>query len=111
MSSYFDGSAWSLPEIVSKEGDNYCNYLDIDFNNQLGALVYTVFVEDPVNGHHEKIKLLPWKSDHFGIDEVTEIYVDSVCHIQLPSVVVQNEGLVAIAVKTEKMIKKNENSK
>jgi hypothetical protein len=108
MSSYFDGSQWTLPETVSAIGDNYCNYLDLEFNDEVGALVYTVFIEDPVNGHHEKVKLVPWKSDHFGVDEMIEIYVDSTNHIQLPSMAIDKNGFTAIAVKTERMAPKAE---
>jgi hypothetical protein len=77
----------------------------------LGALVYTVFVEDPVNGNHEKVMLVPWKSDHFEVAEMMKIFVDSNNHIQLPTMAIDQNGLAAIAVKTERLAPKEAYSK
>jgi len=111
MSSYFDGSQWTQPVLVSSPGDNICNYIDLEFQNELGALVYTVFVEDPMNGNHEKLKLIPWKSDHFDTTDIIELFVDSTNHVQLPSIALKDDGKVAVAVKTERMAPKEENMK
>jgi hypothetical protein len=109
--SIFDGSHWSQPVLASVPGDTLCNYLDLKLQNETGAIVYTVFVEDPVHGNHEKLKLVPWKSGQFSPSDVAELFVDSVNHIQLPSIALDDDGKIAIGVKTEKMVPKQENLK
>lgn len=101
MSSIFDGSGWSEPVRVSAVEDTVCNYLDLEFHNGYGQLVYTVFVEDPVNGHHEKLKLVPWEEGAFHTDETLELLTDSIHHLQLPTLAISNEGKAVVAFKKE----------
>jgi len=111
MASYFDGIDWRVPEQVSNPGDTLCNYFDVNINSDLGALVYTMFIEDTVNGYYEKVKLIPWSEDHFEQDSSIELYVDSVAHVQLPSIALDQNGRAAVAVKTERLFKKEAGQK
>jgi hypothetical protein len=111
MSSYFDGSQWTAPVTISEPGDVYCNYLDAELQDGTGGLAYTVFILDTVNGHHEKAKLVPWDTDHFKPDETVTICVDSNNHLQLPTLAVQPGGKAALALKAERMTKKEVNQK
>jgi hypothetical protein len=111
MASNFDGIDWRVPEPVSAPGDTLCNYLDVKINDDLGALIYTVFVEDVENGHHEKMKLIPWADDHFDLVNLVELCVDSVAHLQLPAIALAENGRVAVAVKTERLVKKEAGDK
>jgi len=111
MTSVFDGTAWSEPEVLSGQDEGYCNYLDLSFRGNTGGLVYTKFVEDVVNGHHEKLKLIPWESDHWNKDKVVELLVDSVNHLQLPKLAIYCEGVAAVAIKRERFTEKSENQK
>jgi len=111
MASIFDGNQWSSPQEISKPGDVRCNYLDLEINEGIGAMVYTVFIEDPVNGHHEIARLVPWNTGHFSTGETLDVYADSSMHIQLPSLAVQSNGKVSLALKRELLTKKNDNEK
>jgi hypothetical protein len=109
--SYFDGNQWSSPQEISKPGDVRCNYLDLDISEGTGALVYTVFIEDIVNGHHEIARLVPYNTDQFNPGETLDIFKDTLMHLQLPSLAVQSDGKVALAMKRERLTKKTENEK
>jgi hypothetical protein len=111
MASYFDGTNWSQPEVVSAWGDTLCNYLDVKISDNLGALVYTVFVDDIVNGYHEKVKLIPWSDDQFDPLGPVELYVDSTSHVQLPVIALAENGRAAVAIKTERLMKKEAGDK
>ena len=101
MSAIFDGSQWSEAVRVSAVEDNICNYLDLEFHNGYGQLVYTVFVEDPVNGHHEQLKLIPWEDGSFKTVNAVELLTDSTHHLQLPAIAISSEGRAVVAVKKE----------
>jgi hypothetical protein len=109
LASYFDEMQWSEPEVVSAPGDQYCNYLDMRFRQGYGALVYTVFVEDTVKGHHEEFKIVPWENDHFNSSNAVHLLTDSVNHMQLPSLAIQADGRIALAIKKEILAPKNNN--
>jgi len=111
MASSFDGIGWSVPEVVSLPEDTLCNYFDVRINDGLGALVYTVFVDDIVNGYHEKAKMIPWAENHFGLQGPVELYVDSAAHLQLPTIALAENGRVAVAIKTERLVKKEAGDK
>jgi hypothetical protein len=110
-SSVFNGTTWSNPELISGPDEYYCNYLDLCFRGDKGGLVYTKFVEDTVNGHHEKLILIPWSSDHWNKTQVVELLVDSVNHLQLPKLAIFKDGIAAVAIKREKMTTKSENQR
>ncbi len=110
-SAFFNGSQWSQPVVVSALEDIHCNYIDMELQDETGALVYTVFIDDTVNGYHEKLKVLPWSANQFNTDDLVELYVDSVNHIQLPCMALNENKDVAIAFKTERLTKKHENRK
>lgn len=109
--SYFDGTGWLAPETISEPEDIYCNYLDAEIRDGEGAMAYTVFKEDAANGHHEKVKLVPWRSGRFITGETITIFTDSVNHLQLPSLALQTGGKAALALKTERLAGKSENEK
>jgi hypothetical protein len=111
LASYFDGIQWSEPEVVSAPGDHYCNYLDMTFREGYGALVYTVFVEDTVNGHHEVLKIVPWEDDHFNSSNAVHLLSDSANHMQLPSIAIQDNGGIVLAVKKELLSPKNDSQR
>lgn len=101
MSAHYNGAQWSEPVRISAAEDTICNYLDLEFHNGYGALIYTVFVEDAVNGHHEKLKLVPWKDGHFQTGELVELLTDSIHHLQLPELAISDQGEAVVAVKKE----------
>ena len=107
-SSVYNGTTWSAPDLISGADEYFCNYLDLSFRGDKGGLVYTKFVEDTVNGHHEKLVLLPWSSDHWNKAQVVELLVDSINHLQLPRLAIFKNGFAAVAIKREKMTVKSE---
>jgi len=111
MSSQFDGSKWSVPEKISGGSEAACNYLDLCIKGSSGGLVYTKFIEDTIHGHHEKLMLIPWNSDHWSLDETVELFVDSVNHFQLPKLAVYDEGTAVVGVKRERLSAKDANQK
>ncbi len=109
--SVFDGTSWSAPDLLSAPDDKSCNYLDVRFRGERGGLAYTKFVEDTVNGHYEKLVLIPWLSGNWKKALAVDLLVDSVNHLQLPKLAICKDGIAAVAVKREKMITKSENQR
>jgi hypothetical protein len=107
LSSNFDGTQWSVPELVSVPTDILCNYSDIEFNGEHGALAYTTFIEDTATRYHEKLRLVPWVAGHFRTEQVATLLTDSADHLQLPSIALFHDGSVAVAVKKEHMAAKS----
>ncbi len=106
LSSQFDGSSWSVPASVTGGSGDYCNYFDLAFRNGYGGLVYTRFIEDTVNGHREKVMLVPWQDGHWNTAQQQELVTDSVRHLQLPRLIVRDDGSAVVAVKRERFTRK-----
>jgi hypothetical protein len=109
---YSDGS-WGIPQIVVDEPDHFYNYLNMTFNNEMGGLVYTTFVEDSASLHHEELSLIPWDftSNVWNLNENTQLMTDTICHLSCPCISIRGDGTTAIAVKIEELAPKFPNSK
>jgi hypothetical protein len=105
MMADWDGGAWSDKKIVLDRPGEYYNYVTTSINNDLGGLLATCFIEDVEFNHHEKLLLLPW--DHhngeWNSEGVIELFSDSLNHLQLPSLAVDNDGSATIIFKREEM--------
>ncbi len=112
MTSIFDGSSWSEPAVLLGGDNQYYNYFDIGFNNGLGALVLTTFIEmdDVGSSNHEILSLLPWNpvNNRWSSETPLGLMADTVNHIQLPRITVGDDGSTAIAVKIEKFTNKSQ---
>ena len=114
LTSMFDGTEWSQPaELFDHPEHHAVNTLNVNFNSGLGAAVWTSFVTDSLNNHYETLSILPWNpvNNQWNNSLISTIYTDSIYHLSYPEITVSNNGRVAIAVKSEQIITKTENSK
>jgi len=102
MSAVFTGSYWTIPEkIVSNGNSDYFNYYDMDFENGLGALVFTKYIVDTLSGNYEVLSTLPWNpyEKRWSSNPATELFSDSSNHLQLPRITIDKNGKTAIVFK------------
>jgi len=110
FTSVFDGVKWNEPEgLVGLEENQTCNYIDMNFNGGFGAVVLTLFETGPDGMQYEKLRLLPWNvSDkRWSREKTTDLMVDSISHLQLPRIAIDQNGKTTIAVKVEKIVEKS----
>ncbi|MCK5839220.1 MAG: T9SS type A sorting domain-containing protein, partial [Bacteroidales bacterium] len=107
MTSEFHGSDWSQPEeLVAFNDYHYINYMDLEFTNGTGAAIWTTFVEDTTFNRYETLSLMPWDpvQNRWRKNEKVILYSDSIHHIQLPQITIDNDGNSVIALKVEQII-------
>lgn len=109
----YSGNSWSNVQDVVDEPGHYYNYLNMEFNSQLGALVYATFVEDAGLLHHEELSVMPWDytNNAWATDENVLLLSDTICHLSHPCVSIREDGAAAIAIKIEELRPKFPNSK
>lgn len=104
FTSTFTGSYWTIPEEIAYSGNgDYHNYFDLDFENEMGALVFTDYIVDTVNGNFERLSFLPWNPFKKEWSEMppSELLVDQNNHLQLPRITINKNGITAISYKVE----------
>ena len=113
MTALFDGTEWGSPKTLLDEKDNYYNYQVLKLNNSEGGLLIATFVEDSALNNFEKLLLIPWDAANNQWHSIKpfEIFVDSVNHLQLPRMVIMENGSATIAFKVEMMGTKDGNER
>jgi hypothetical protein len=108
MSIQYNGNSWSESVVLADQQETYFNYLSLNFKNNHGGLVYTLFAKDSTKNPYEKLMLLPWNSENnqWMIASPVELMRDSVNHLQFPAMAIYDDGLAAIAIKIEEMVSK-----
>ena len=109
MTASFNGTEWTQPTVLCAQVDNhYYNYLDMAFYNGLGALAWTTFVKDSAIHRYETLSLLPWDpvQDQWSNASPIVLITDSINHLQLPEITVDEEGNTVVALKVEHFVKK-----
>ncbi|MCK4676625.1 MAG: T9SS type A sorting domain-containing protein, partial [Bacteroidales bacterium] len=109
MTASFNETEWTQPTVLFTQVDNnYLNYMDIAFNNGLGAIVLTTFVKDSAIHRYETLSLLPWDpvQDQWSNASPIVLITDSLNHLQLPEITVGKEGNTVVALKVEHFVKK-----
>ena len=104
MSSVFNGSYWTGPEMIPPlKSEIYINYFDMDFENDLGGLVWAEYISGKEVNNHEMLQFLPWDpiGNEWSKDGPECLLVDSAAHIQLPRITVCESGTAAITCKME----------
>lgn len=104
---------WGTVQDVVDEPDHYYNDLNMVFNNQMGALVFTTFVEDADSLHHEELSVIPWDytGSAWSMDNYHQLMTDTISHLSHPCVSIRDDGATAIALKIEELRPKLPNSK
>jgi hypothetical protein len=106
LSSTFTNGNWTTPEelLPRKNNSNY-NYFDMDFENGQGAVIFTTYTADTVHGNFETLGLLTWDGGKSAWDtkQAVQLYTDSIYHLQLPRISINEQGKTAIAFKGEKI--------
>ncbi|MEI6435861.1 MAG: LamG-like jellyroll fold domain-containing protein [Bacteroidota bacterium] len=114
MTSEFDGFSWSEPsELLAMQGNQFCNYFDMKFNNGKGAVAVTTFVDDPGGPKYEKLILLPWDSQNkrWSTEQTVEALREPTAHLQLPRIAINKNGHATIAFKVERIGRKTANER
>lgn len=110
MTSVFDGYNWSEPiEVTAFQENQFCNYFDMEFNNAIGAVAIASYIDDPDVGSYEKLTLLTWDylNKSWNGHKASDLLIDSLSHLQLPKIAIDQSGKTTIAVKVEKIIEKS----
>ena len=105
LTSTFTGTYWTTPEeILPLNKTGYHNHFDMDFENEMGAVVIADYIIDTINGNYEKLSLLPWNpyKKEWSTEQPTELYNDVEKHLQLPKITINGKGLTAIGFKLSK---------
>ena len=114
LTTTFMNNSWSVPEEIAESDEgSFHNYLDVDFENGFGALTYTDYVVDTADGNFERLSILPWNPNEntWNNESSTELFADSVHHLQLPKIAINENGTTVIGYKIEKIGSFNENEK
>ncbi|MCD4746987.1 MAG: T9SS type A sorting domain-containing protein [Bacteroidales bacterium] len=114
LTSTFTGSYWTTPEEFLPVNNNvFYNYFDMDFENKLGAITFTSYITDSVNGNYEVLSLLHWNpyQKKWSTEPPKQLYIDSINHFQLPRITINGKGTTAIGFKIEKIGYFDENEK
>lgn len=102
--SLFNGSYWSEPAaIMPGKGITNINYYDMDFENGLGGLVWSEYSRTKAKGSCETLSMLPWDPLHmtWSIGAPVVLLSDSIRHLLLPRIVINETGTAAISCKPE----------
>jgi hypothetical protein len=85
----------------------------MEFNNGIGAIAITSYIDDPDVGSYEKLTLLPWDylNKRWNGHKASDLLIDSLSHLQLPRIAIDKNGNATIAVKVEKIIEKSAGEK
>ena len=110
MTALYNGVEWSSQQVLLDKNYNYYNYLSLQIRNNNGGLLVTTFVEDSLHTTYEKLQFVLWDANNnmWQADEANVLLVDSVNHMQLPRIAVSDNGELAIAIKLEELIGKDE---
>ncbi|MCD4734739.1 MAG: T9SS type A sorting domain-containing protein [Bacteroidales bacterium] len=104
MTSVFNGSYWTEPAPADhSKAFNTVNYFDMDFENDLGALVWTEYVKGPDHENYELLQMLPWNPLNmaWSTEAPYVLLTDSSAHMQLPRITIDKTGSTAITCKLE----------
>ncbi len=114
MTSLFNGNNWSAPEeLISFTDNQSCNYFDLKCQNGYGGVALTVYNENPGVTDHEKLIFIPFDVDQhtWQKTQAVDIYQEHVSHLQLPRIAINKNGKVTIALKVERIGKKENQEK
>ena len=104
MTAFFDGTEWSSAQTLVDEVNTNYNYQSLNIQDGEGGLVVTAFVKDSLS-RYEKILFKPWdKINKQWIDATVELISDSINHLQLPQIAINENGKILIAYKAEKLM-------
>jgi hypothetical protein len=109
MTSLFDGNNWTAPEeLISFTDNQSCNYFYLKCENGYGGVALTVYNENPGVTDHEKLIFIPFNVEQhiWQKDQAVDLYREHVAHLQLPRIAINKNGKVAIALKVERIGKK-----
>lgn len=110
----YDGTTWTEPlEILNFSENESPNYYDMKFNDDLGVLALTSYVNDSITSQYEELSLLSWdaQNENWNSNGKAVLYTDSVNHLQYPSLAINNKGFGVIVFKAEMIIPKDSLSK
>ncbi|MCX6250867.1 MAG: LamG domain-containing protein [Bacteroidetes bacterium] len=114
MTSEYDGNNWTTPnELIAMEENQICNYFDMKFNHDRGAVAVATYINDPSVNNYEKLILIPWdyKSKKWNKQKSTDLLIEPLAHLQLPRIAINDDGKATIAVKVEKIVRKSAGQK
>lgn len=112
ISTVFNGQTWSAPTVLLDDANHYYNYIDLNITGEKGGLFSTVYIEDSLL-QYEKIVFVPWDNtnNNWNAALQTELLTDSINHLQLPCVAINDNGDVTLAIKVERLVPKGDNDK
>ena len=113
MTASFDGLSWnSLDILVESDSNHHINYLDMNFQNGVGAVLWTSYNSDTLNSYNESLNMIPWdiNNGNWSNDEPIVLLIEPSKHLQLPKLAINQEGQACIAIKSEIIGRKTDNT-
>jgi hypothetical protein len=103
MYAEFDGTEWFPSKVMLDENSIAYNFLSLNIKNNVGGMVFTAYEEDSLFIGNEKLLFLPWngEADEWSSGEPIELMKDSIHHLQLPQMAINENNLATIAVKLQ----------
>jgi hypothetical protein len=103
MMAEFLGANWGSPGILINDPNSNYNYMDLKFNGTHGGLVVAEFTNCGDTAHYESLSLFIWKKiqNTWILIPRHTLLVDSVGHIQYPSITIFPDGSTTVACKRE----------
>ncbi len=110
MYSLYNENTWSTPaEMLDFAETEYPNFYDMEFKNEKGLIVISSYENENNRLPYEKLTRLDWDNNSVSWDEKSKalLLIDSLHHLQYPTIAINNAGIATIAFKAEKIAQKD----